>query len=60
MELAWRLWGARRRRNAELRALAWAVHMTMQPHVSERSKSAIAQDRLFYGITRGQLDEDEV
>jgi hypothetical protein len=60
MELAWRLWGERRRRHAMLRSVAWAVSVTMGPHVGQGDRSKIAPDRLFMQITGGDLDEDEV
>jgi hypothetical protein len=60
VELAWRLWGARRRRHDQLRDLAWAVSMLVGVHVSERDRSKVSTERLFMQITGGDLDEDEV
>ena len=60
MELAWRLWGERRRRTVTLRYLSWTVSTMMAPHVSQRDRHLIASDRLLVGIAGGDLDEDEV
>jgi hypothetical protein len=60
MELSWRLWGERRRRHTMLRAIAWAVSTSMQPHVTQSDRGKIGLDRLFMSVTGGDLDEDEV
>ena len=60
LELAWRLWGERRRRHVALRSLAWSLSMVMAPHVAQRDRGAISLDRLFMQVTGGDLDEDEV
>jgi hypothetical protein len=60
MELAWRVWGERRRRNIRLRSLAWAVASMMSPHVSKSDQSKIGVGRMFQQVTGGDLDEDEV
>jgi hypothetical protein len=61
VELAWRLWGDRRRRNAALRDLAWAVSMVVGVHVSRADSHKVAPERLFMQVAGGgNLDEDEV
>lgn len=60
MELAWRIWGKRRRQNTALRTIASMVSTMMQPHVSRSDRHAVAPDVLFVRIARGELDEDEV
>lgn len=60
LELAWRLWGERRRRHVALRELAWSVSVLMAPHVAQKDRGAISLDRLFFQVTGGDLDEDEV
>jgi hypothetical protein len=60
LELAWRLWGERRRRNVSLRYLAWAISTSMAPHVAQGDRSKVAADRLFMSATGGDLDLDEV
>jgi hypothetical protein len=59
-ELAWRLWGERRRRTRMLRQLAWAVSYVMSPNVQSSDQSKITPARLFMAVTGGDLDDDEV
>jgi hypothetical protein len=60
LELAWRLWGERRRTNARTRRLAWAVSTLVSPHIAQSDRNKVSHSRLFMQATGGNLDEDEV
>jgi hypothetical protein len=60
VELAWRLWGERRRRNARARMISWSVSLLMSPHVDKKHKSQISARRLFIAASGGDLDRDEL
>jgi hypothetical protein len=60
IDLAWQMWGARRRLNETARIVAWAVSSVMLPHVSKRDQSSISSRALFLRLRGSALDEDEV
>jgi hypothetical protein len=60
LELAWRLWGLRRRQTAELRRLTWALAVVVAPHVSEKSRSHVSARSLYLAASGGDLDDDEL
>lgn len=60
LELSWRLWGERRRRNRRAMHLSWAVSSVMAPHLSKSDQGRTTPRALFFGLTSGQLDEDEI
>jgi hypothetical protein len=57
-DLAWALWGERRRQHLQLRVVAWAVAHVMAPHVKQAT--SISPRKLFHAVTGGDLDEDEM
>lgn len=57
-DLAWQLWGERRRHNLFIRDLVWAVSFVVSPHVDKKDRSKISVRRLHMAL--GDLDEDEM
>lgn len=60
VELAWRLWGERRRRNYRARMLAWLGSLLVSPHVEKRHRSQVSVRRLYMAASGGDLDPDEM
>lgn len=61
LELAWQLYGERRRRNYRARMISWAVSLLMSPHVDKKHKSQISHRRLFMSAAgTTDLDREEL
>lgn len=60
LELAWRLWGERRRKNREALYLAWHTSMLLAPHVKATDRHSISMERLYWALRAGMLDEEEL
>lgn len=60
VELAWRLWGERRRRNHRARMIAWALSIVVSPHIQKKDQSKVSPRRLFLAAAGRDLDRDEM
>jgi hypothetical protein len=60
LELAWQLYGERRRRNYRARMISWAVSYLMSPHTDKKFRSRISHRRLFNIAAGGDLDPEDL